>query len=70
MRQSGTVKFFNTERGFGFIAPETGGKDIFVHATALQRAGIATLNDGMKVTFEVENDRRGRGPQAVNVQLA
>ncbi|HKQ95205.1 MAG TPA: cold-shock protein [Aestuariivirgaceae bacterium] len=70
MRQSGTVKFFNTAKGFGFITPEGGSKDVFVHITALERAGIRSLNEGQKVTFETENDKRGRGPQAVNVQLA
>ncbi|HYM98777.1 MAG TPA: cold-shock protein [Aestuariivirgaceae bacterium] len=70
MRQNGTVKFFNTAKGFGFITPEGGSKDVFVHITALERAGIRSLNEGQKVTFETENDRRGRGPQAVNVQLA
>jgi CspA family cold shock protein len=70
MRQNGTVKFFNTTKGFGFITPEGGSKDVFVHITALERAGIRSLNEGQKVTFETENDKRGRGPQAVNVQLA
>jgi CspA family cold shock protein len=70
MRQNGTVKFFNTAKGFGFITPEGGSKDVFVHITALERAGIRSLNEGQKVTFETENDKRGRGPQAVNVQLA
>jgi CspA family cold shock protein len=70
MRQTGTVKFFNTTRGFGFITPETGGKDIFVHITALERSGLPALADGTRVTFSVEEDRRGRGPQAVDIQLA
>lgn len=70
MRQNGTVKFFNTSRGFGFIAPEGGAKDIFVHITALERSGLPALADGTAVTFEVENDTRGRGPQAVNIELA
>ncbi len=70
MRINGTVKFFNHDRGFGFIAPDDGGKDVFVHATALQRAGIPAINDGDKVTFEVEDDRRGRGKQATNVEMA
>ncbi|MEG9883440.1 MAG: cold-shock protein [Hyphomicrobiales bacterium] len=70
MRQNGTVKFFNTQRGFGFITPEEGGKDIFVHITALERSGLPALDDGTKVTFTVEEDRRGRGLQAVNVELA
>lgn len=70
MRQNGTVKFFNHSRGFGFITPESGGKDVFVHITALERSGLPALDEGTKVTFEVEDDRRGRGPQAVGIQLA
>lgn len=69
MRQSGIVKFFNQSKGYGFISPEGGGKDVFVHITAVQRAGIPELNEGMKVTFEVQPDKRGRGPQAVELQL-
>lgn len=63
----GQVKFFNTTKGFGFIAPETGGKDVFVHVTALQAAGLRTLNEGQKISFDVEADRRG--PKAVNLKL-
>ena len=70
MRQNGTVKFFNAARGFGFITPESGEKDIFVHISALERSGLPALADGQKVTFETEEDQRGRGPQAVDVQLA
>ena len=69
-RVNGTVKFFNHARGFGFIQPEDGSKDVFVHATALERAGISAINEGDKVSFEIEDDRRGRGKQAANVQLA
>ena len=54
----GTVKFFNTSKGFGFIAPEGGGKDVFVHATALERAGLRGLTEGQKVSFETGEDRR------------
>jgi cold shock protein len=61
---NGTVKFFNTAKGFGFIEPDGGGKDIFVHASALESAGIRTLNEGDRVSFELEDDRRGRGKQA------
>jgi CspA family cold shock protein len=64
------VKFFNTQRGFGFIKPEDGGKDIFVHITALERSGLPALTDGTRVSFDVEDDRRGRGPQAINLELA
>lgn len=70
MRQNGTIKFFNHSRGFGFISPEEGEKDVFVHITALERSGLPALDDGTKVTFEVEDDPRGRGKQAVNIQLA
>jgi len=69
MRQSGTVKFFNQAKGFGFIAPDDGGKDVFVHITAVQRSGIPELTEGMKLSFEVQPDKRGRGPQAVELQL-
>ncbi len=56
----GTVKFFNTNKGFGFITPETGGKDVFVHISAVERAGLRSLADGQKVTFDLERDRQGR----------
>lgn len=70
-RITGTVKFFNTAKGFGFIQPGDGGKDVFVHATALERAGIRSLNEGDKVTFVLEDDRRGSGKkQAGQIQLA
>ena len=54
----GTVKFYNAQKGYGFIAPDNGGKDVFVHATALERAGITGLREGQKVSFETEEDRR------------
>jgi cold shock protein len=69
MRQNGTVKFFNTAKGYGFVAPEGGGKDVFVHITAVQRSGIPELAEGTKISFEVQPDKRGRGPQAVDLQL-
>ena len=56
----GTVKWFNTDKGFGFIAPEEGGKDVFVHISALQRAGIERLDDGQAVTYDLEDGRDGR----------
>ncbi|WP_309664457.1 cold-shock protein [Tabrizicola sp.] len=65
----GTVKWFNATKGFGFIAPESGGKDVFVHVTALERAGIRQLNDGQAVTFDVESGRDGR-ESAINLALA
>jgi len=70
MSQTGTVKFFNHSRGFGFITPDDGGKDVFVHITALEKSGLPALDEGAKVTFETEPDSRGKGPQAVNIQLA
>lgn len=54
---TGTVKFFNTQKGFGFIAPTDGGADVFVHVTALERAGMRTLNEGQKVSYEVVSER-------------
>jgi CspA family cold shock protein len=62
---SGTVKFYNEQKGFGFIAPDNGEKDVFVHATALERAGIGSLREGQKVTFDTANDPRS-GKIAVN----
>ena len=70
MRQTGTVKFFNSSKGFGFITPQGGAKDVFVHVTALEAAGISHLADGQQVSFEVEPDRMGKGPKAVRIQLA
>ena len=64
----GTVKFFNTTKGFGFIAPEGGGKDVFVHATAVEQAGLRTLNEGQRVSFDIQPDTRG--PKAVNLKAA
>ena len=63
----GTVKFFNTQKGFGFIAPETGGKDVFVHISAVERSGMSSLNDGQRVSFETERDRQGRD-SAINLK--
>lgn len=67
---TGTVKFFNTEKGFGFIKPDDGGKDIFVHVSAVQRSGLTTLNENDRVQFETEPDRTGKGPKAVDLQMA
>lgn len=64
---NGTVKFFNTIKGFGFIAPEDGSKDVFVHISALEQAGIHQLNDGQKVSYEVETNKGKTA--AVNIQL-
>ena len=68
MATNGTVKFFNTAKGFGFIAPEGGGKDVFVHASALEQSGIHALSEGEKVSFDVQPD--AKGSKAVNVKMA
>ena len=57
---TGTVKWFNTEKGFGFIQPDEGGQDVFVHISAVQQAGLQGLKDGQKISYELVNDRRGR----------
>jgi len=66
--KNGTVKFYNSQKGYGFIQPDDGGKDVFVHATALERAGLHGLNEGQKVSFDTKEDR---GKLAVdNIQTA
>ena len=66
---NGTVKWFNATKGFGFIEPEGGRKDVFVHISAVERAGLTGLKDNQKVTFDIENGRDGR-ESAINLQLA
>lgn len=66
---TGTVKFFNAQKGFGFITPEGGAKDVFVHISAVERSGMNHLSDGQRVTFELENDRQGRA-SATNLKVA
>ena len=66
----GTVKFFNEQRGFGFIQPDDGGKDVFVHATALERAGISRLVEGQKVSFDTEVDSRSGKTAVANIEAA
>ncbi len=66
---NGTVKWFNSTKGFGFIEPEGGKRDVFVHISALERAGISALDDGQKVTFDTETGRDGR-EAATNLALA
>jgi CspA family cold shock protein len=63
----GTVKFFNATKGYGFIQPEDGGQDAFVHITAVERAGMSTLNQDQKVSYDLEQDQRGK-TKAVNLQ--
>ena len=66
----GTVKFYNGQKGYGFIAPDDGGKDVFVHATALERAGIRSLSEGQKVSFELNRDSRTGKISAGGLRLA
>jgi cold shock protein len=64
----GTVKFFNATKGFGFITPEDGGKDVFVHSTAVEMGGMRTLNEGQRVSFDIQPD--AKGSKAVNLHAA
>jgi CspA family cold shock protein len=66
---TGTVKFFNIDKGFGFIAPDGGGNDSFVHISAVERAGMVTLQQDQRLTYEIETDQRGKS-SAVNLQPA
>jgi len=65
---SGTVKWFNATKGYGFIQPDDGGPDVFVHASAVERAGIGSLRDGQKITFDVEMDPRRGKSSAINLK--
>ncbi|WP_274630903.1 cold-shock protein [Arvimicrobium flavum] len=67
---TGTVKFFNSTKGFGFIQPEAGGADVFVHVTAVERAGMRSLFEGQKVNFDLEVDRRSGKSAAANLSAA
>ncbi|MDB5224777.1 MAG: cspA1 [Candidatus Adlerbacteria bacterium] len=67
--RTGIVKFFNEEKGYGFIRPDDGDKDIFVHITALEKAGLKTLASGSRVSFETEPDKKGKGPKAMNLKV-
>ncbi|WP_447724034.1 cold-shock protein [Sphingomonas koreensis] len=69
MSITGTVKFFNADKGYGFISPDDGTNDAFVHISAVERSGMATLNQNQRVTYELEEDRRGK-MAAVNLQHA
>jgi cold shock protein len=66
----GTVKWFNNQKGFGFIQPDAGSKDVFVHISAVERAGLSTLNEGQKVTFDIVEDRRSGKSAAENLRAA
>jgi len=66
---NGTVKFYNGQKGFGFIQPEDGGKDVFVHATALERAGIQALREGQKVSFDTQTDQRSGKTAVGRIEL-
>lgn len=68
--QTGTVKWFNAQKGFGFIQPDNGGADVFVHISAVQRAGLNGLNDGQKIRYEIVADRRSGKSSADHLQLA
>lgn len=65
----GTVKFFNAAKGYGFITPDDGGKDIFVHISAVEQSGLTSLNEGQPIEFEVEPDRKGKGPKAIELKI-
>ena len=67
MAMTGTVKFYNGERGYEFIKPDDGGRDVFVHVTAVERAGLRSLTEGQHISFDVELDKKGKGPKAVNL---
>ncbi|NMG40204.1 cold shock domain-containing protein [Chelativorans sp. ZYF759] len=69
MSQNGTVKFFNQDKGYGFITPDDGQRDVFVHISAVQASGLTGLQDGQKVSFDTEPDNRGKGPKAVNLMV-
>jgi CspA family cold shock protein len=68
--ETGTVKWYNETKGYGFIQPDNGGKDIFVHATALERAGMRGLAEGQKISYELQTDQRTGRDSAVNLQNA
>ena len=70
MAKTGTVKWFNDQKGFGFIQPEDGGKDVFVHISAVERSGMRTLREGQKVTFDLQDDPKSGKTSAANLKEA
>ncbi|HEY1427543.1 MAG TPA: cold-shock protein [Caulobacteraceae bacterium] len=68
--QDGTVKWFNSQKGYGFIQPDSGGSDVFVHISAVERAGLTSLNEGQKVSFEIERDPRNGKSSAGQLQVS
>jgi len=68
--QVGTVKWFNAQKGFGFIQPDNGGADVFVHISAVERAGMSNLNEGQKVSYEIVADKRSGKSSAGNLRAA
>jgi CspA family cold shock protein len=67
---TGTVKWFNAQKGYGFIQPESGSKDVFVHISAVERAGISTLKEGQKISFDTERDQRSGKESATNLKVS
>lgn len=67
---TGIVKWYNSQKGYGFIQPDDGGKDVFVHVSALERAGLRGLVEGQKITFEIQTDRRTGKSSAANLQVS
>ncbi len=70
MQQTGKVKWFNNQKGFGFIEPVSGGPDVFVHISAVERAGLSTLNEGQKINYEIVTDRRNGKSSADKLSVA
>jgi len=68
MRQSGTVKFYDSRKGYGFIMPDEGDNDVFVHVTAVERSGIGSLDQGKRIPFETEPDKHGKGSKAIKLE--
>jgi CspA family cold shock protein len=67
---TGTVKWFNEQKGYGFIQPDTGGRDVFVHISAVERSGLGSLAEGQKISYEVQEDRRSGKESAVDLKTA